>query len=119
MAWVANPWQYRECNFPAPGLQAWPSTYGKAIFNVEYKLAASKFCPQANSSSYNFNSILKDVNLYDVPTPPAADRTGHSCERNATERTFGRVSCANQPIAAAVQIGGSGAPMAGLSCHPP
>ena len=39
-------WQYRECNFPAPGLQAWPSTYGKAVFNVEYKLATSKFCPQ-------------------------------------------------------------------------
>ena len=63
-------WQYRECNFPAPGLQAWPSTYGKAVFNVEYKLATSKFCPQANSSSYNFNSILKDVNLYDIPYTP-------------------------------------------------
>jgi len=63
-------WQYRECNFPAPGLQAWPSTYGKAVFNVEYKLATSKFCPQANSASYNFNSILKDVNLYDVPYTP-------------------------------------------------
>src|SRR5215475_8104046 len=62
-------WQYRECNFPAPGLQAWPPA-GKAVFNVEYKLATSKFCPQANSSSYNFNSILKDVNLYDVPYTP-------------------------------------------------
>ena len=63
-------WQYRECNFPAPGLQAWPTTYGKAVLNVEYKLATSKFCPQANSSTYNFNSILKDVNLYDVPYSP-------------------------------------------------
>src|SRR6266567_1286399 len=63
-------WQYRECNFPAPGLQAWPSTYGKAVFNVEYKLATSKFCPQANSPSYNFNSILKNVNLYDIPYTP-------------------------------------------------
>jgi hypothetical protein len=63
-------WQYRECNSPAPGLQAWPTTYGKAVFNVEYKLATSKFCPQANSSSYNFNSILKDINLYDVPYTP-------------------------------------------------
>jgi len=63
-------WQYRGCNFPAPGLQAWPPAYGKAVFNVEYKLAASKFCPQANSYSYNFNSILKDVNLYDVPYTP-------------------------------------------------
>ena len=39
-------WQYRECHFLAPGLQAWPSTYGKAVFNVEYKLATSKFCPK-------------------------------------------------------------------------
>jgi len=59
--------QCKECNFPAPGLQAWPSIYGKAAFKVEYKLSTSKFCPQANSSSYNFKSILKDVNLYDVP----------------------------------------------------
>ena len=63
-------WQYNECNYPPPGLQAWPGTYGKAVFNVEYKLAASKFCAQANSSSYDFNSILKDVNLYDVPYSP-------------------------------------------------
>ena len=28
-------WPYRECNFPAPGLQAWPTAYGKAVFNVE------------------------------------------------------------------------------------
>jgi len=63
-------WQYRECNFPAPGLQAWPSTYGKAVFNVEYKLSTAKFCPQANSVSFNFNSILKDVNLFDVPYTP-------------------------------------------------
>jgi len=63
-------WQYRECNFPAPGLQAWPSADGKAVFNVEYKLTTTKFCPQANSASYNFNSILKDVNLFDVPYTP-------------------------------------------------
>ena len=63
-------WQYNECNYPPPGLQAWPGTHGKAVFNVEYKLAASKFCPQANSASYNFNSILKNVNLYDVPYTP-------------------------------------------------
>ena len=40
------------------------------LLNVEYKLATSKFCPQANSASYNFNSILKDVNLYDIPYTP-------------------------------------------------
>jgi hypothetical protein len=63
-------WQFRECNFPPPGLQAWPSADGKAVFNVEYKLTTSKFCPQANSASYNFNSILKDVNLFDIPYTP-------------------------------------------------
>jgi len=63
-------WQYRECNYPPPGLQAWPSADGKAVFNVEYKLATTKFCPQANSASYNFNSIRKDYNLYDVPYTP-------------------------------------------------
>jgi len=63
-------WQYNECNYPPPGLQAWPGTYGKAVFNVEYKLATSKFCAQANSASYDFNSILKNVNLYDVPYTP-------------------------------------------------
>jgi hypothetical protein len=63
-------WQYSECNYPPPGLQVWPGTYGKAVFNVEYKLATSKFCPQANSPSYDFNSILKNVNLYDVPYTP-------------------------------------------------
>jgi hypothetical protein len=63
-------WQYKECNYPPPGLQAWPSSYGKAVFNVEYKLKAANFCPQADSPSYNFNSILKDYNLYDVPYTP-------------------------------------------------
>ena len=62
--------QYSECGTPAPGLQAWPSTYGKAVFNVEYSGKLSTFCPLANSSSYNFNSILKNANLYDTPWTP-------------------------------------------------
>lgn len=62
--------QYRECNYPPPGLQVWPSTYGKAVFNVEYKGKLSNICPLANSSSYNFNSAFKDVNLYDLPWTP-------------------------------------------------
>jgi hypothetical protein len=62
--------QYSECNVPAPGLQAWPSTYGKAVFNVEYKGKLSNFCPLANSSSYDFNSALKNANLYDTPWTP-------------------------------------------------
>lgn len=62
--------QYSECGLPAPGIQAWPSTYGKAVFNVEYKTKTSTFCPLANSASYNFNSIAKNANLYDTPWTP-------------------------------------------------
>lgn len=62
--------QYSECGLPAPGIQAWPSTYGKAVFNVEYKTKTSNFCPVANSASYNFNSIAKTADLYDTPWTP-------------------------------------------------
>ena len=62
--------QYSTCNNPAPGLQVWPSTYGKAVFNVEYAGKTSTFCPLANGSSYNFNSIQKNANLYDTPWTP-------------------------------------------------
>ncbi|MEP7059236.1 MAG: endo alpha-1,4 polygalactosaminidase [Actinomycetota bacterium] len=62
--------QYSECGTPAPGLRAWPSTYGKAVFNVEYAGKLRNFCPLANRPSYNFNSIQKDANLYDTPWTP-------------------------------------------------
>ena len=58
--------QYSECG----NLQQWSTTGGKAVFNVEYKTKLSTFCPLANSSSYNFNSSLKDANLYDQPWTP-------------------------------------------------
>lgn len=56
--------QYRECNYPAPGLPDWTAS-GKAVFNVEYK---SLKCAQANA--WNFGSILKNLNLYDTPWTP-------------------------------------------------
>ena len=34
---------------------------GKAVFNVEYSLSTSQFCPQANS--LNFNSLKKNESL--------------------------------------------------------
>ena len=37
--------QYRECDYPPPGLPDWVSS-GKAVFNVEYKKLN---CPQANT----------------------------------------------------------------------
>ena len=56
--------QYRECNYPAPGLPDWVSS-GKAVFNVEYKKLN---CPQANS--WNVGSILKTLDLFDTPWTP-------------------------------------------------
>ncbi len=44
--------QYGECNFYAPF-----TNLGKAVFEVEYKLAVTAFCPQANA--LNFNSLRK------------------------------------------------------------
>ncbi len=48
--------QYGECNTLLPFIAA-----GKAVFNVEYSLNTTQFCPQANSM--NFNSLKKDLNL--------------------------------------------------------
>jgi hypothetical protein len=49
--------EYQECNTLIPFITA-----NKAVFNVEYDLATSQFCPQANAM--NFNSIKKGINLY-------------------------------------------------------
>jgi glycosyl hydrolase family 114 len=59
-------WQYQEC----AALQSWPAKYKKAVFNVEYKLQTSKFCEMANSPKFDFNSIRKTANLYDLPYQP-------------------------------------------------
>jgi len=45
--------QYNECSFFAPFTQA-----GKAVFEVEYNLAPSAFCPQANA--LNLNALQKN-----------------------------------------------------------
>ena len=48
--------QYHECGRLDPFVEA-----GKAVFGVEYKLAKSEFCPQANA--HNFNFLKKKLNL--------------------------------------------------------
>lgn len=58
--------QYKECDYPAPGLPDWTAS-GKAVFEVEYK-SASLNCTKSNG--WNFNAILKDLNLYDTPWTP-------------------------------------------------
>jgi hypothetical protein len=48
--------QYSECGKLLPFIAA-----GKPVFEVEYTLAASKFCPKANA--VNFNSLKKNLEL--------------------------------------------------------
>jgi hypothetical protein len=56
--------QYSECTgYTADFINA-----GKAVFQVEYKLSTSKFCPQANSA--NRNAITKTFDLFDTPWTP-------------------------------------------------
>jgi hypothetical protein len=60
--------QFKECNFPPPGLPDWTAS-GKAVFNVEYKSSALN-CPLA--ATYQISSILKTVDLFDQPWTPCA-----------------------------------------------
>lgn len=48
--------QYTECGKLLPFIQV-----GKAVMEVEYKLAPSQFCPKANA--LNFNSLKKHLSL--------------------------------------------------------
>jgi hypothetical protein len=56
--WALNEqcFQYKECSALSTFVNA-----GKAVFNVEYSLSTSQFCPQANS--LNFNSLKKNEDL--------------------------------------------------------
>jgi hypothetical protein len=56
--WALNEqcFQYHECDALLPFIEA-----GKAVFNVEYQLPTSEFCPQANA--LNFNSLKKHLDL--------------------------------------------------------
>jgi hypothetical protein len=62
--WALNEecFQYKECTLLAPFISA-----GKAVFEVEYRLDTTKFCPTANAM--NFNSMKKklSLNAYRVP----------------------------------------------------
>ena len=57
--------QYHECR----PLRSWPK-HGKAVFNVEYDSNPRSFCPKANSHRYDFNSIGKTDDLFDLPYEP-------------------------------------------------
>ena len=53
--------QYNECDYAQNSLVANFINQGKPVFNVEYKLATNKFCPQANA--WGFSSMKK---IYDL-----------------------------------------------------
>lgn len=57
--------QYDECG----ALRSWPR-HGKAVFNVEYGSKPRTFCRKANSSRFDFNSIGKSDDLFDLPYEP-------------------------------------------------
>ncbi|WP_405151368.1 endo alpha-1,4 polygalactosaminidase [Sphaerisporangium sp. NBC_01403] len=61
--------QYSECTTADNGSYGYDQfvNAGKAVFEVEYSLATSKFCTKANKA--NFNSLKKHLNLdaYRVP----------------------------------------------------
>jgi len=54
--------EFNECNLLQPFVDA-----GNAVFQIEYNLDTSAFCPQANA--LNFNSMKKNLNL-DAPRWP-------------------------------------------------
>jgi hypothetical protein len=56
--------QYSECGNYA----TYFATAGKPVFQVEYKLKTSRFCPPANAA--NRNAILKTFDLFDTPWIP-------------------------------------------------
>jgi hypothetical protein len=56
--------QYSECG----NYTTYFASAGKAVFQVEYKLSTSKFCPPANTA--NRNAILKTFDLFDLPWTP-------------------------------------------------
>jgi hypothetical protein len=56
--------QYSECD----GYTTYFTNAGKTVFQVEYKLQLTKFCPQANAA--NRNAILKSYDLFDTPYTP-------------------------------------------------
>jgi Glycoside-hydrolase family GH114 len=56
--------QYSECG----NYTTYFANAGKAVFQVEYKLKLSTFCPPANAA--NRNAILKTFDLFDTPWTP-------------------------------------------------
>jgi hypothetical protein len=69
--WAINEqcFQYKECAMLAPFTAA-----GKAVFEVEYSLATSSFCPQAVALSFNSlkKSLALNASRTACPSPPSS-----------------------------------------------
>jgi hypothetical protein len=77
--------QYDECAALLDFISA-----GKAVFQVEYSLATSAFCPEANTDE--FSSLLKDLDLDASRTQCCTSGCGgtHSCIASTTSRSVAR-----------------------------
>lgn len=67
-------WQFSECG----PLQAWPSRYGKAVFNVEYEARPAAFCPQAIRRHTTSTRSRRRTTCPICRTAPAAEHSGSS-----------------------------------------
>jgi endo-alpha-1,4-polygalactosaminidase (GH114 family) len=62
--------QYHECtNNPAPGYKAFTRA-GKAVFQVEYRIAPSRFCGEANRLGFSSIKKARDFSLDAEPWTP-------------------------------------------------
>lgn len=69
---VESCFQYHECSY-------FKNTFikeGKAVFEAEYELSPSEFCPKARA--IDFSSILKEVELFAQPWTPCASGAGEA-----------------------------------------
>jgi Glycoside-hydrolase family GH114 len=67
----AQCWQYSFCQDYNTGTFNF-YVVGKSIFNVEYPLEPSKFCPQANADNFNSIKKAKKQSVFDVPYEPVS-----------------------------------------------
>ncbi|WP_214317437.1 endo alpha-1,4 polygalactosaminidase [Nonomuraea sediminis] len=62
-------WQYKECTTAQNGDYGYDQfvSAGKAVFQVEYSLATSKFCAKSNAQSFNSLKKKLELDAYRVP----------------------------------------------------
>jgi len=82
--------QYDECSVLTNFISA-----GKAVLGVEYQLATSQFCPQANTDQFSW--LLKDLDLDSQVTFCCTTCTGtHTCVASTSSRSVSAVEQVEQ-----------------------